>query len=421
MQPEEEGFKGKHSRTDTNGSFSQYLVSEPGSPTNVAGGMPSSAAEGSSIASGSHSQGQPHQGQGQAQASYLLMSGGSERGMPGTSPLPSPHLDAGFSELSMNSSETDGPSTPAGAQSLGGTPASMLLHKNAADMYGPNGPQLVLFPSGASTPTGGGQSDGFFSVNPSQSEGNNAGQGSTKREGDWMGASDFSAGADVMMHAALPNGRGPAMGGRGNYANMAFIASQAQKQQQHAAQMNALHHQHEQQYTMGPPRPQRQDSSGSSSLIMSPGFTQTPTKFMDGSLSGGAANPFAGDSSGYNEGSSPHRDNTSPHQPMVHSNSSGGPPNPSALSDSTMAQSSSAPAQSGTAMETDEGHKDDRRNRFVHKLYKMVCDADCQHLISWATSGTSVVVYNVDDFSSQVLGKHFKHNNFSSFIRQLNM
>ena len=68
-----------------------------------------------------------------------------------------------------------------------------------------------------------------------------------------------------------------------------------------------------------------------------------------------------------------------------------------------------------------ENGKDDRRNKFVFKLYKMIGDDDCQHLISWAPSGTSVIVSNVEEFSAEVLGKHFKHNNFSSFIRQLNM
>ncbi|CEH12013.1 related to heat shock factor protein 4 [Ceraceosorus bombacis] len=59
--------------------------------------------------------------------------------------------------------------------------------------------------------------------------------------------------------------------------------------------------------------------------------------------------------------------------------------------------------------------------KFVHKLYRMVCDPDYQHLICWNTNGTSVVVTHFDEFAKEVLGKHFKHSNFSSFIRQLNM
>ncbi|CAO1622784.1 unnamed protein product [Parajaminaea phylloscopi] len=60
-------------------------------------------------------------------------------------------------------------------------------------------------------------------------------------------------------------------------------------------------------------------------------------------------------------------------------------------------------------------------SRFVYKLMRMVSDPESQHLISFNTSGTSVVVTNFDDFAKEVLPKHFKHSNFSSFIRQLNM
>ncbi|ORX73144.1 winged helix DNA-binding domain-containing protein, partial [Linderina pennispora] len=51
----------------------------------------------------------------------------------------------------------------------------------------------------------------------------------------------------------------------------------------------------------------------------------------------------------------------------------------------------------------------------------MVNDNQYQHLISWNFSGTSFVVCNIMEFSRELLPKHFKHNNFSSFVRQLNM
>ncbi|KAI8885221.1 hypothetical protein K501DRAFT_246341 [Backusella circina FSU 941] len=60
-------------------------------------------------------------------------------------------------------------------------------------------------------------------------------------------------------------------------------------------------------------------------------------------------------------------------------------------------------------------------NTFVHKLYNMVIDSHYQHLISWAYTGSSFIVCNIMEFSRDVLPKHFKHNNFSSFVRQLNM
>ncbi|KAI9290017.1 hypothetical protein BC943DRAFT_355845 [Umbelopsis sp. AD052] len=58
---------------------------------------------------------------------------------------------------------------------------------------------------------------------------------------------------------------------------------------------------------------------------------------------------------------------------------------------------------------------------FVHKLYDMIDDVDCHPYICWSNDGTSFVVYNVDEFAKIFLPKHFKHNNFSSFVRQLNM
>ncbi|KAG2214478.1 hypothetical protein INT45_010946 [Circinella minor] len=60
-------------------------------------------------------------------------------------------------------------------------------------------------------------------------------------------------------------------------------------------------------------------------------------------------------------------------------------------------------------------------NTFVHKLYNMVVDSQYQHLIAWNYTGSSFIVCNIMEFSRDVLPKHFKHNNFSSFVRQLNM
>ncbi|TDL26659.1 hypothetical protein BD410DRAFT_882301 [Rickenella mellea] len=60
-------------------------------------------------------------------------------------------------------------------------------------------------------------------------------------------------------------------------------------------------------------------------------------------------------------------------------------------------------------------------NNFVTKLYQMINDPKSAHFISWTELGTSFVVSNVGEFSRSILGSHFKHNNFSSFVRQLNM
>src|SRR5690242_19243992 len=58
---------------------------------------------------------------------------------------------------------------------------------------------------------------------------------------------------------------------------------------------------------------------------------------------------------------------------------------------------------------------------FLNKLYNMVNDPLTQQYIRWSNDGGSFLVFNQEDFAKAVLPKFFKHNNFTSFIRQLNM
>ncbi|KAF8494253.1 HSF-type DNA-binding-domain-containing protein [Gautieria morchelliformis] len=51
----------------------------------------------------------------------------------------------------------------------------------------------------------------------------------------------------------------------------------------------------------------------------------------------------------------------------------------------------------------------------------MINDPKSIGFISWNEHGSSFMVTNIGEFSRSILGSHFKHNNFSSFVRQLNM
>ncbi|CAN8231414.1 unnamed protein product [Cochlearia groenlandica] len=57
---------------------------------------------------------------------------------------------------------------------------------------------------------------------------------------------------------------------------------------------------------------------------------------------------------------------------------------------------------------------------FLTKTYDMVDDSSSDSIVSWSQSNKSFIVWNPPEFSRDLLPKFFKHNNFSSFIRQLN-
>ncbi|KAJ4848037.1 hypothetical protein Tsubulata_041993 [Turnera subulata] len=57
---------------------------------------------------------------------------------------------------------------------------------------------------------------------------------------------------------------------------------------------------------------------------------------------------------------------------------------------------------------------------FLLKTYDMVDDPFTNSVISWSHTGRSFVVWNPPEFAQDFLPKYFKHNNFSSFVRQLN-
>ncbi|KAI8339711.1 HSF-type DNA-binding-domain-containing protein, partial [Chlamydoabsidia padenii] len=58
---------------------------------------------------------------------------------------------------------------------------------------------------------------------------------------------------------------------------------------------------------------------------------------------------------------------------------------------------------------------------YIYLLYSMLENNTYANLMSWCPSGTSFSIVNAKTFAAQVLPAHFKHSNFSSFVRLLNM
>ena len=69
---------------------------------------------------------------------------------------------------------------------------------------------------------------------------------------------------------------------------------------------------------------------------------------------------------------------------------------------------------------TATGHGSDAVPPFLTKTYDLVSDVKSKDVVSWNETGRTFIVWKPAEFARDLLPRHFKHNNFSSFVRQLN-
>lgn len=64
---------------------------------------------------------------------------------------------------------------------------------------------------------------------------------------------------------------------------------------------------------------------------------------------------------------------------------------------------------------------DYKSETFLLKLFQILQNNTYSQCIHWSEDGSSIVISNITFLTKKVLPKFFKHNNYASFVRQLNM
>ena len=65
--------------------------------------------------------------------------------------------------------------------------------------------------------------------------------------------------------------------------------------------------------------------------------------------------------------------------------------------------------------------REKKTKSFLCKLYDILNDLEYGEIISWNKEGNGVIIKNITKLCKIVLPKFYKHKNYSSFVRQLNI
>lgn len=85
--------------------------------------------------------------------------------------------------------------------------------------------------------------------------------------------------------------------------------------------------------------------------------------------------------------------------------------------------SSSQPNNTTTNNNTNSNNNNIRfkTETFLLKLTQILTKTKYSSAIHWSDDGKAIIISNINDFTNNVIPKYFKHCNYESFVRQLNM